>query len=59
MNKIMASLKTLTQVETELMKCKSVSVDKITKIGMLEQIFCKEVISTLPEYAFLFLKIGT
>ena len=46
----MTSLKTLTQVAIELRKYKSVSVDNITKVGMLELVFYKEVISTLPKY---------
>ena len=44
------SLKTLTQVTIELRTCKSVSVDKIIKVGMFELILYKEVTSTLPEY---------
>ena len=46
----MTSLKTLTQVTIELRTCKSVSVDKIIKVGMFELILYKEVTSTLPEY---------
>ena len=44
------SLKTLTQVTIELRTGKSVSVDKIIKVGMFELILYKEVTSTLPEY---------
>ena len=44
------NLKTLTQVTIELRTCKSVSVDKIIKVGMFELILYKEVTSTLPKY---------
>ena len=46
----MTSLKTLTQVTIKLRTCKSVSVDKIIKVGMFELILYKEVTSTLPVY---------
>ena len=46
----MTSLKTLTQVTIELRTCKSVSVDKIIKVGMFELILYKQVTSTLSVY---------
>lgn len=40
---------TLTQATTSLCKCKSISVDRIIKVGMFEQVLYEEVTSMLPE----------
>ena len=45
----MASIKTLFQVTVKLRKHKSISGDKIIKLGMVEPVLYKEVISPLPE----------
>ena len=43
--KNLTSLKTLTQVTIELRTCKSVSVDKIIKVGMFELILYRGYIN--------------
>ena len=46
----MTSLKTLIQVTIKLIKCKSISVAMIMKVGMSQLILYQDVISTSPQY---------